>query len=301
MSKFIHFLFLAILATSCNSAQDTDNKTVSDSTSEKTTEPTITATQLWASDTIFQKPESVLFNANDSILYVSNIAGGDAEKNKMGFISKLNLKGQIIKLKWVEGLNAPKGMALLKQRLFVADINDLIEIDTATGKIKKRYPVPGSLFLNDVAADTAAGVLYISDSDANRIYEFRDNQINIWMDSLIQNPNGLLVKDGSLLVLKMKESILVSVNLSTKEITQINKGMGAGDGIVSTGVSGEYLVSSWDGEVYFVPKNGQPESIINTLNEKTNAADIEFLTDQNLLLVPTFFKNKVVAYKLIRN
>lgn len=300
MSKLVFFIALVTLFTACNSGQKTEQNQTTDSTSQET-KTTITANLLWSTDSIFQKPESVLLNPNDSTLFVSNIAGPDNEKNKMGFISKLGLDGKIIKLKWVEGLNAPKGMALVKDRLFVADVNDLVEIDTTEGKIKNRIPVPGSLFLNDIAADTATGVIYISDSDANRIYEFRDNQVNIWLDSVINNPNGLLVKDGSLLVLKMKESALVSVNLSTKELTAINTNMGAGDGIVSTGNAGEYLVSSWNGEVYFIPEHGKPESFINTISQKINAADIEFIASKNLLLVPTFFKNCVAAYELKRD
>jgi hypothetical protein len=300
MYKYIFFISLIIVSSACDPNHNTEQNTSSDSTFQKK-KIAITATKRWTTDTIFQKPESVLFNSKDSTLFVSNIAGPDNEKNRMGFISILSLEGEIINLKWVEGLNAPKGMALLKERLFVADINELVEIDIRKGKIKNRFPVPGSLFLNDVATDTTSEVIYISDSEANRIYEFRDNQINILIDSAIQNPNGLLVEDGSLLVLKMRESILVSINLSTKEITTINKNMGAGDGIVSTGNAGEYLVSSWHGEVYFIPKEGKPESFINTISQEINAADIEFIADKNLLLVPTFFKNSVSAYSLQRD
>jgi hypothetical protein len=300
MYKYIFFISLIIASSACDPSHSTEQNTSSDSTFQKN-KIEITATKRWTTDTIFQKPESVLFNSKDSTLFVSNIAGPDNEKNNMGFISILSLEGEIINLKWVEGLNAPKGMALLKERLFVADINELVEIDLRKGKIKNRFPVPGSLFLNDVAADTTSEVIYISDSEANRIYEFRDNQITVLIDSTIQNPNGLLVEDGSLLVLKMEESILVSINLSTKKITTINKNMGAGDGIVSTGNIGEYLVSSWHGEVYFIPKEGQPESFINTISQGINAADIEFIADKNLLLVPTFFKNSVSAYSLQRD
>jgi hypothetical protein len=300
MYKYIFFISLIIVSSACDPSHNTEQNTSSDSTFQKK-KTAITATKRWTTDTIFQKPESVLFNSKDSTLFVANIAGPDNKKNKMGFISILSLEGEIINLKWIEGLNAPKGMALLNERLFVADINELVEIDIRKGRIKNRFPVPGSLFLNDVAADTTSEVIYISDSEANRIYEFRDNQINILIDSAIQNPNGLLVEDGSLLVLKMRESILVSINLSTKEIITINKNMGAGDGIVSTGNTGEYLVSSWHGEVYFIPKEGKPESFINTISQGINAADIEFIADKNLLLVPTFFKNSVSAYSLQRD
>jgi DNA-binding beta-propeller fold protein YncE len=101
-------------------------------------------------------PESVLFDPTQNVLYVSNIAGEAMAKDGKGFISRLSPDGKILTLKWTTGLNAPKGLALVGERLFVSDIDELVAVDTKTGKIAKRWPAAGAKFLNDVAADEAA-------------------------------------------------------------------------------------------------------------------------------------------------
>jgi len=80
-------------------------------------------------------PESVLYNPSEDIIYVSNINGKPTEKNGKGFISKVSLSGEILVLKWVTGLNAPKGSDIYQDSLYVADIDELVEIDLKTGRM----------------------------------------------------------------------------------------------------------------------------------------------------------------------
>ena len=73
----------------------------------------------WETDTILKVPESVLYDAANKILYVSNIDGTDPwGKDGKGSIGKVGLDGKIIKVDWVNGLNAPKGMGLYKGKLY---------------------------------------------------------------------------------------------------------------------------------------------------------------------------------------
>lgn len=285
---------------SCNSYQENKNEASGlDTTIMTDVESHIKATLLWSTDSVFQTPESVLYVPTDSILLVSNISGLPDQKDLKGFISKVSLTGEILNMNWVEGLNAPKGMAFLNNRLFVSDIDALVEIDTSRKLVINQYTIPGSKFLNDIAADTANEILYISDSQSNKIYEFRDNQITTWMDSVLSGPNGLLVQEGNLLVAEMNKNVLKSINVNTKEITTIADGLGAADGLVFSGNTGEYLVSDWNGSVFYV-KDQNGKRILSTISEKINAADIEFIADKNLLLIPTFFDNRVMAYLLER-
>lgn len=64
--------------------------------------------KVWQTDKVFSVPESVLYHKADKTLYVSNINGAPSGKNGKGFISKLPLDGRVLKLKWAEGLNAPR-------------------------------------------------------------------------------------------------------------------------------------------------------------------------------------------------
>src|ERR1700704_2671812 len=82
-------------------------------------------------------PESVLFDPTANILYVSNVAGDAAGKDGKGFISRLSLDGKVLDLEWATGLDAPKGLAQVGDKLYVSDIDSLVAIDIKTGAIGK--------------------------------------------------------------------------------------------------------------------------------------------------------------------
>ncbi|HEY4335294.1 MAG TPA: ATP/GTP-binding protein, partial [Puia sp.] len=66
--------------------------------------------KLWETDSVLKVPESVLYSPEDKLLYNSNIDGQPNEKDGKGSIGKTALDGKIIKVDWVTGLNAPKGL-----------------------------------------------------------------------------------------------------------------------------------------------------------------------------------------------
>lgn len=92
-------------------------------------------------------------------------------------------------------------------------------------------------------------------------------------------------------------SELKSFNLETKESIVLVDSLGHGDGIVPVG-NGAYLASSWRGEIFYITADWQRSQILDTRTAEINAADIDYIIDKNMLLVPTFFKNQVVAYRL---
>src|SRR6187397_707267 len=108
--------------------------------------------KLWETDSVLKVPESVLFDAANKVLYATNIDGTDPwGKDGKGSVAKVGLDGIVIATEWVSGLNAPKGMGLYKGKLYVADLNELVVIDIAGGKIDKRIAVTGAEGLNDVS------------------------------------------------------------------------------------------------------------------------------------------------------
>ena len=161
---------------------------------------TLTAQKVWETEAQFRNPESVVYDEVRNILYVSNVDGDGLNKDGQGFISQLTPEGQIVNLEWVRGLNAPKGMALVNDRLYVADIDELVEIDVNTGTVSHYYPVSGAQFLNDVTADSV-GTVYVSDMFTNRIHRLYHGVLETWMTgSNLQSPNGLLANDGKIYV-----------------------------------------------------------------------------------------------------
>ncbi|MBW1704970.1 MAG: SMP-30/gluconolactonase/LRE family protein [Deltaproteobacteria bacterium] len=247
-------------------------------------------------------PESVLYDACGNILYVSNINGRPTEKNGQGFISKVSLNGKIEVLKWATGLDAPKGSAIHGNKLYVSDIDQLVEIDLKTGKILSKYPAAGAKFLNDVATD-ALGNVYVTDmsSKNSAIYKLNQGKMSGWVTGReISRPNGLCMEEKRLVVGNSGDGSLKAINLADKKITTLTK-VGSGiDGLRSDG-QGNYFISDWKGKTSMVTASGKVIVLIDTTSSKINSADLEYIKTKKLLLIPTFFDNRVVAYEVKRD
>lgn len=249
----------------------------------------------WKSPKKFITPESVLFDKEHNIIYVSNINGRPSVKDSNGFISKISLEGEIIKLKWIDGLDAPKGMGITNGNLYVTDIDQVVEIDIEESEILKKYPVEGAVFLNDIAANNT-GQVYISDMKTSKIHLFENGEIVEFIGpDIISNPNGLYLFDEHLLA-SNKNSIL-KINISTKDTSTIFTNTGGIDGLVP-GPGDSYLISDWSGSVHILSKGSDKLKIIYYPEKEINAADIDYIVAKNMLLIPTFSDNRVVAYTL---
>ena len=253
----------------------------------------------WETKKKFQVPESVLYDPVRNVIYVSNIKGNPGRKDGNGFISKVALDGKIEKLKWIKGLDAPKGLGIYKDKLYVADLDLLVEIDINKGKVLNKYPAPNAIFLNDVAVDDSGNV-YVSDTAAKNsvIYRFRNGKITVWIkDKKVNQPNGLYAEGNKLIFGNFGDGCLNIINLSNKQITTLAR-TGAGiDGIAGDG-NGNYFISDWEGKTSLVCPSGQIIELLNTTAQKINAADISFIRSKKLLLVPTFFDNRIMAYEV---
>src|SRR5690606_37193686 len=174
-------------------------------------------TQKWETDTVLTTCESVLYDAERNVLYVSNINGTPDEKDGNGSIARVSLDGTVTDAAWVTGLDAPKGMGIRGNRLFVTDIDRIVEIDVDAGKIVKTYPIQGASFLNDVTV-AANGDVYVSDSNAGFIVRISGEEATVWMDS-VNGPNGLLADGGTLLMASWEAGTLNAIDLQSQEIT----------------------------------------------------------------------------------
>ena len=270
-----------------------------EASSESTSALQFKLEKAWMTDSLFKTPESVFYDSINNVLYVSNInlPAGTGH----GFISRLGTDGKIIDLTWIGGLKAPKGMAMLNDHLFVADVDELVEIDPVKGEIVQHYPADGASMLNDVAAD-GRGSLYVSDSDSTFIYRLSDDGVlNLWVSEGPDHPNGLYVDGDRLLVACDGSSTLKSLDINTKKLTLITSGIDNGDGIANPRIPGYWLVSDWAGEIFMVYPDHHKVTLLNTKSENINSADIRFMASKDLLLVPNFYHNTVRAYKLVKN
>lgn len=249
----------------------------------------------WTSPNTLRVPESVLFDDKANVLYVSNIDGKSNEKDGKGFISKISPEGKIITLEWVTGLNAPKGMGLYKNNLYVADLTRVVVIDVPTGKITNSMEIEGAKFLNDITVDNEGNV-YVSDSATGRIHKLSDMGAEVYFESHeFKRINGLLARKDGLYIADAGNGIHYKLD-KNKKLTKYAETAEGADGVVAVGKD-EYIVSSWGGEVYYVDKNRQSHLMLDTKKEKLNSADIAYDPKTKTLFVPTFYGNTVMAYE----
>ncbi|MCC7251211.1 hypothetical protein [Hyphomicrobium sp.] len=263
-------------------------------------------TKVWEA-TGFSAPESALPDTDAGVIYVSNMGGGKPdEKDGDGFISKLRLDGKVTEAKWVTGLDAPKGLALSNGKLYVGDVDHLVEIDVATGTVT-RHQAAGAKSLNDPAVDSE-GRIYVPDWAGNAIWRLADGTFEKWLESdALKTPNGLLVESDRLVIAPWGSGLkadfstetpgnLLTVSLADKTVADLGNGTPVGnlDGLEPFDAD-NYLVTDWvAGKVFQVSRSGEAKVVLS-LGQGT--ADLNYNPSTRTAIIPLMVDGKVVAYK----
>lgn len=242
----------------------------------------------------FAAPESVLPDPETGLLFVSNVNGeGDASDGN-GFISRITRDGEIETLQWATGLDAPKGMALDGDRLYVTDIARIVCIDRRTGEIVDSWPAPGAGFLNDAVAGPD-GRIYASDSATSRIYVLEDGMVHVWAeDAALSSINGLWMEDDRMLAVTM-DGVFAAITLDGQNVTVLGEGLGDADAIAPDGQGG-YLSSEWPGRVYHLSPDGS-----YTVLADTREADIyinDFYVLDDIVIIPHWSPGEVSGWQI---
>jgi len=261
---------------------------------------------LWETPPIFLTPESVLHDRERNVLYVTSSDRARASKpGPSGFISKLDLLGEVLEREWITGLQCPCGMALHGGRLYVAERGHLTVIDVDAGEFIERHPIPTSILLSDVACD-GRGNVYVSDSFAGgadqgaSIYRLTEGHVEPWLDDpSFGGVNGLCVHGDELLVGNSADGTLRAIELATQK-SRIIASTGTGIVIgIRVDDTGDYLVSHWEGPTFRISPRGEIVEILDPSPQGWNVADFELVVEEGMLIVPTFYGNRVVCYTLV--
>jgi hypothetical protein len=254
-----------------------------------------------------QAPQSFVADAACDCYFISNVNGEPDAKDNNGFITKLDRDGKVIAAQFIRGgdgatvLHAPKGMAIVNQILYVADVDTLRAFDVKTGKSVATVSFagqPGPIALVDVAADSQ-GMLYVSDMDANVIYRIdpaKQHAVSVLArDAALAGPRGLAVHP--------KTGRLIAVSWHKGNIVEI-----AGDGAITELVSNGFFSSrfrnldgvdfdTW-GNMYVSDFTAgkiwrmRPDRHFNVIAEYLpTPADIGVDRVKNLILVPYLYGN----------
>lgn len=264
-------------------------------------------------DVGLSSPKSIVHDEVNDVYLVSNIEGAPFAADRRGFISKLSPDGKVIDLKWIESgknkvlLNAPKGMAVSSDRLYVADIDIVRIFNRKTGAPIGYAKIPGATFLSGLTiapdgrvlvSDTGLvpgpGGLERSDSDA--VYAIgRDKKVRLIAKSKnLSGPNGLAPAGQRMWVVSFGSGEIYSIDTKgrTNHVQQLPKG--GLDGIVFVGE--EALISSWMGNAIYRGKPGGEFRPV--VDDVRSPSGIAYDYKRGRLIVPLLFDDEVRVYDL---
>ena len=302
MHRLLPLIVLLLALPACQPEPALEAATNADTPAADAQVPTLT--EAWRVTAGLALPESVVYDEARDALYVSNIGSGDVnEPDGNGYLSKIGTDGQVIEEAWVVGLDGPKGLALDGDRLYVADIDELLEVDVEAGTVLNRYPVEGAAFLNDVALGEG-GAVFVSDSGTGRIHRLADGQMEVWLDDPnVRSPNGLHLADGDLVVAAADSTAenaggaryvrRVSAADHAVEPLGTTSPVGGLDAVEPDGRGG-FFVSDWGaGQVHhYAPEAGA--TLLLELSQGT--ADLDYAAGR--LYLPVMIAGELIAYEV---
>jgi len=252
----------------------------------------------------FVMPESVAFDPGTNTLFVSNINSPDMSANGQGYVTRLGIDGAVVTEKFVEGLNAPKGIDIVDGRMFVAGIAELVEVDLAAAAITGRYPLPGAVFLNDVKV-APDGRVFVTETLRGAVYVLENGALTEFVtDPAITGANGITIEGDRLLIAPLGDisggfanlppQRIMAIDLATRVITPFAEGpVGVLDGIEPAGDGAFLVTDNPAGTVLRVDASGAVDEIVAP---GSGAADFEFVAETGLIVVPMLNSGEVVAY-----
>ena len=194
------------------------------------------------------------------------------------------------------------GLHIVGDTLFVSSnvgkYSGIVGFSLTTGDLIYHVDIPAKQLLNDITSDLD-GNLYVTDTDAHRIYKVSINNMTYttFVNSGLGWPNGIIcdLPNNRLLVLNggLPDKPLIAVSLEDSTISIIvETGLGAIDGLTTDNYGNTYF-SSWvtDNVYRYDETFTNPPEVVSSGHN--NPADIFFNKLNNILAVPNFNSNSV--------
>lgn len=265
----------------------------------------------------FKTPESVNYDGDLDVYYVSNVNGNPSQKDGNGFISRVRPDGTIDSLKFIEGgrngvtLNAPKGSAIVGDTLVVADIDAVRMFNKRTGAPIASVEL-GKMkahFLNDVAVGPD-GALYVTDTGVefgangqvthpgpDQIFRIAGRTPTVAISgATLSGPNGIAWDrtNGRFVVATFTGKSLLGWKPGDAQTTTVAEGPGQFDGIAVLD-GGRVIASSWADSAVTLYENGRAANKVVT--NVPSPADIGVDAKRSRLMVPIFTGDRVEIFE----
>ena len=250
-------------------------------------------------------PQSII--ANPGLGYfVANANGEPGNRDNKGFISRIDQDGKIVQLHFIQGghgntvLNAPTGMVIVDDVLYVADIDTIRSFSRKSGS--SIASVSMSRFdcssLTGITADKA-GNLFVSDTNSNAIYRLDPTKefavTLVVQDDALAGPRGLAVhpRTGHLTgvsweggkIFEVSESGVITELLANSFFSRRFSNL---DGIAFDRFGSMYISDMTAGKVWRILSNLKKQVIAEFL---VSPAGIGIDREKHLILVPYLYAN----------
>ena len=311
-------VFIGLAGCSSGEKATTDSATMKAADTAAAAAPAMFASA-GATDSM-KTPESVRYDADLDAYFVSNINGNPSAKDGNGFIVQVDAGNTSSVKMLVQGgkngatLNAPKGLAVVGDTLWVADIDAVRAFNKRTGAVIANLDLRPlkATFLNDVVAGPN-GVIYITDTgirfDAkgatthpgrDQIFKVvaRKVSVAIASDSALKSPNGIAWDgaNGRFVLGPFADKTVSGWKDGDTTVTPIATGPGGYDGVEVLS-DGRVLVSSWADSSVSVIANGAFRKVVANVD---GPADIGVDTKRNVLAVPRFTAGRIEYFTIAK-
>jgi sugar lactone lactonase YvrE len=274
-----------------------------------------TATKLGEAPNM-KTPESVRYDPDLDVFYVSNINGNPSQHDGNGFIAVVRADSTGVVKMLVEGgkngatLDAPKGLAIVGDTLWVADINHLRAFNRRTGAKIADIDLSSqhATFLNDVAVG-GDGAVYVTDTgiqfDAkggmshpgvDQIFKIEGRKVTAFKADSLNAPNGITwdASNGRFLLAPFNGTAVQTWKPGDKATVTLVTGPGQYDGIEALS-DGRILVTSWADSAVHVIQAGAMTKLVPNVGAP---ADIGVDTKRGVVAIPRFSDGKIDFYKI---